>query len=250
MQEARGKFFSSTRIASIALFSALSGILYVFGFPISAAFPSFLELNFSDIPALIGTFALGPVSGAVIVVLKVLIKLAIKGTTTAFVGDAADLLIGLAFVLPAGMIYRRHRTFRGALVSLLVGSLSSTAVAVLFNWLILVPFYVEFFFGGDWNLLVGVMTPLFPACTKENFYAFYLWVSCLPFNLMRCLIAVLVTLPVYKRISRALDRLNEKLAPQGEQEPPKRRILVYVLVGAGVLVVLIALVLLRYFVWK
>ena len=72
-------YFSSTRIASIALFAALSGVLYVFGFPIAAAFPSFLELNFSDIPALIGTFALGPVSGVIIVVVKIFIKLAIKG---------------------------------------------------------------------------------------------------------------------------------------------------------------------------
>lgn len=249
MQEAKGTFFSSTRIAAIALFSALSGILYVFGFPISVAFPGFLELNFSDIPALIGTFALGPTSGAVIVALKVLIKLAIKGTTTAFVGDTADLLIGLAFVLPAGLIYRRRRTFRGALVSLFVGTVSSTAVAIFVNWLILIPFYLKFFFGGEWEPLLNFMTPLFPSCTKENFYAFYLWASCLPFNLMRCLIAVGVTLPVYKRISRALDRLNEKIAPHGTEELPKRRILTYVLAGEAVLIMLTALILLRHFVW-
>lgn len=249
MQETKGTFFSSTRIAAIALFSALSGILYVFGFPISVAFPGFLELNFSDIPALIGTFALGPASGAAIVALKVLIKLAIKGTTTAYVGEIADLLNGLAFVLPAGLIYRRRRTFRGALGSLLVGTISSTAVAILVNWLISIPFYLNFFCGGEWEFLLNFMTPLFPSCTKENFYAFYLWASCLPFNLMRCLIAVGVTLPVYKRISRALDRLNDKLTPQGAEELPKRRILTYVLVGTVVLVVLIALILLRHFVW-
>lgn len=245
-------YFSSTRIASIALFAALSGVLYVFGFPIAAAFPSFLELNFSDIPALIGTFAMGPGSGAIIVVVKIFIKLAIKGTGAAFVGEAADLLIGLAFVVPAGLIYRKRRTFRGALLAMAVGTACSVAVAVLANWLILVPFYVEFFYGGSWDPLIGMMTPLFPSCTKESFYNFYLWVSVLPFNLLRCLVAVCVTLPVYKRISRALDRLSEKLdPPAGEEAPQNRRRTAIVLAAcACAVLVLTVLVLLRYFVWK
>ncbi len=100
MEKAKANYFSATRVAVIAVFSTLAGVLYAFGFPIAAAFPSWLELNFSDIPALIGTFALGPVSGGIIVFVKILIKLIIKGTSTAFVGELADLLIGMAFVVP------------------------------------------------------------------------------------------------------------------------------------------------------
>ena len=133
-----------------------------------------------------------------------------------------------------------------------VGTACSVAVAVLANWLILVPFYVEFFYGGSWDSLIGMMTPLFPSCTKESFYNFYLWVSVLPFNLMRCLVAVCVTLPVYKRISRALDRLSEKLdPPAGEEAPQNRRRTAIVLAAcACAVLVLTVLVLLRYFVWK
>ncbi len=208
------KYFSSTRIAMIALFSALAAILYIFNFPLPFAFPGFLEFRFSDIPVLIGTFALGPLSGSVIVVMMVLIKLVCVSTSTMFVGDAADILVGFALVIPAGLIYDRHRTFRGALLALAVGSVISTALAVLLNRYVLVPAYVYLMFGGSWDPILGMMTPLFPDCTQENFYSLYLWAAVLPFNLLRCLVAALVTLPVYKHISRAINRLNAKLTPR------------------------------------
>ena len=208
------KYFSSTRIAMIALFSALAAILYIFNFSLPFAFPSFLEFRFSDVPVLIGTFALGPLSGCVIVVMMVLIKLVCVSTSTMFVGDAADILVGIALVIPVGLIYQRRRTFRGALLGLAVGSLVSTALAVLLNRFALVPAYVYLMFGGSWDLMLGMVTSLFPSCTRENFYSLYLWAAILPFNLLRCLVASLITLPVYKHISRAINRLNAKLTPK------------------------------------
>ena len=118
MERKNTLFFTPTRIAVIALFAALAGVLYAFGFPINVAFPFWLELNFSDIPALIGTFVLGPLSGGIIVFVKILVKLIIKGTSTVFVGELADLIIGLAFIVPAGLIYKKHRTFKGALAGM------------------------------------------------------------------------------------------------------------------------------------
>ena len=208
------KYFSSTRIAMIALFSALAAVLYIFNFAMPFAFPGFLEFRFSDVPVLIGTFALGPVSGCVIVVMMVLIKLVCVSTSTMFVGDAADILVGFALVIPVGLIYQRHRTFRGALAGLVTGSLISTALAVLLNRFALVPAYVYLMFGGSWQPILGMMTPLFPDCTQENFYSIYLWASVLPFNVLRCLVSSLITLPVYKHISRAINRLNAKLTPK------------------------------------
>lgn len=245
---AKKNYFNATRIAVIALFGALSGVLYIFGFPIAAAFPSFLELNFSDIPALIGTFTLGPLSGAIVIVIKILIKLLFKSTSTVFVGELADLLIGIAFVVPAGLIYKKKRTFKGALLAMAIGTVSSVAVAIVANRLVLVPFYVKFFFGGAWEPLVGMMTPLFPNCTRETFYTFYLWVSVLPFNVMRCLIAAVVTLLVYKHISRAVNKMNEKLTlkrTRGEKEN-KIRTVICVLACITVLLALAAGVLVRY----
>ena len=252
-------YFSPTRISVIALFSALAGVLYVFGFPIAAIFPSWLELNFSDIPALIGTFALGPVAGSLIVLFKILIKLIIKGTSTVFVGELADLLIGLAFVVPAGIIYKRHRSFKGSLVGMSVGTAASVAMSILANYLVLVPFYRQLFFNGSWAPLVGIMQGIFgEGCTEETFYNFYLWASVLPFNVMRCVIAIVITLPIYKHISRVINRLADKLEikpDQGETEEQaealkakeKKRTAIVVAVSVGVLVLLVGGVLLRYF---
>ena len=96
------------------------------------------------------------------------------------------------------------------------------------------------------------MTPLFPSCTKETFYNFYLWVSVLPFNMMRCLIAAVVTLLVYKRISVAINRLSERLTPKGEGSDAreKRNTLIAVLVCAFVVLLLILFTLLHYFLWR
>ncbi len=253
-------YFSPTRIAVIAMFSCIAGILYVFGFPIAAAFPSWLELNFSDIPALIGTFALGPVSGFIIVLLKIMIKLIIKGTTTVFVGELADLIIGAAFVVPAGLIYKRLRTFKGALIGMAVGTVASVAFAVLANRVVLVPFYMVLFFHGDWNIPIGIMQSIFgESCTRETFYTYYLWVSVLPFNVMRCAIAIIVTLPVYKHISRLINRLAQRLEVKPERaeedsgeriKKEKKRNAIIIAVCCVIALLLVAGVLLRYFLAK
>ena len=252
-------YFSPTRIAVIALFSSLAGVLYIFGFPIAAIFPSWLELNFSDIPALIGTFALGPVAGALIVVFKILIKLIIKGTSTVFVGELADLLIGIAFVVPAGAIYKRYRSFKGSLIGMSIGTVASVAVSILANYLVLVPFYRQLFFQGSWAPLVGIMQGIFgEGCTEETFYNFYLWASVLPFNIMRCLIAILVTLPIYKHISRFINRLADRLEVKvienetDEQielrkAKEKKRTIIIICVCACIVALLVGGVLLRYF---
>lgn len=242
-------YFSATRIAMIALFSALAGVLYILNFSIPFAFPGFLEFRFSDVPVLIGTFALGPVAGCIIIVFMVLIKLVIVSTSTYFVGDLADILVGFALVIPVGLIYNKNRTFKGALLGLGVGSLISTALAVLLNRILLVPAYVTLMFGGSWEPILGMMTPLFPNCTRENFYSLYLWVSVLPFNLLRCLVASLLTLLVYKRISRAINRLNERLVPKYEltEADVKKRRMITVLSFVAVALVLAGLALLHYF---
>ena len=242
------KFFSSTRIAVIAVFSAIAAVLYILKFPISVIFPSWLELNFSDIPALIGTFALGPLSGAIIVAVKIVLELLFTGTSTMFVGDFADLILGCAFVVPAGLIYKYHRTFKGAVAGLVVGALCSTALSILANWLILVPFYIMFFFVCICEPLLGTMSAIFGEVTRDTFYTFYLWCSVLPFNAMRCIIAVLVVLPVYKHISRAINRLNSRFTPKERmEEQTKKLYLVLAIVGVVLLAVIATVILLNFF---
>nr|MDE5563118.1 hypothetical protein [Clostridiales bacterium] len=116
---------------------------------------------------------------------------------------------------------------------------------------VLVPFYVQLFFGGNWAGLVGMMNTLFPACTKETFYTFYLWASVLPFNMLRCLVAIVVTLLVYKRISRMINSVNRKIygKPGYDEAKSKKTTIIFICVGVAIIALLITFALLRKFVF-
>ena len=247
-QTSKKGYFNSTRIAFIAMFGTLAGILYIFKFPLAFAFPSFLEFKFADIPTLIGTFTLGPVSGALIVVVGLLIKLVFKGTTTMFVGDLSDLLTSCTLAVVAGIIYSKKRTFKGALIAMAAGTAAEVVVALLANRFILIPFFANYY---GWNAIIGMMKSLFPNATKETFYTYYLWVSVLPFNLLRCIVTILITLPVYKRISILINRFNEKMTPKNDEDGSKTKKinLVSIIIGVAVILILVLFTLLQYFVF-
>ncbi|MDE6029323.1 MAG: ECF transporter S component [Clostridiales bacterium] len=230
------------------MFATLAGVLYILNFKLSFAFPGFLDFKLSDIPILIGSFTLGSVSGGVIVVVEILIKLVVKGTSTMFVGELSDLVTSCAFAVTAGIIYKKHRTFKGALVGMAIGTLAEVVIAILINWLVLVPFYAQLF---GWDMIIMMMKPLFPACTKATFFNYYLWVSVLPFNLLRCLVAVVVTLVVYKRISRMINSVNRKIygKPDHDEAKSKKTTIILICVGVFIVALLITFALLREFVF-
>lgn len=248
-QSSKKSYFSSTRIAFIAMFATLAGILYLLKFPMPFAFPGFLEFKFADIPILIGTFTLGPVSGAIIVIVGILIKLVFKGTSTMFVGDLSDLLTSCALAVVAGIIYSKKRTFKGALIAMAAGTAAEVVVALLANRFILIPFFADYY---GWKAIIGMMKTLFPDCTQETFYTYYLWVSVLPFNLLRCIVTVLITLPVYKRISILINRFNEKFTPKNDEDGSKAKKvnIVSIIVGVAVILVLVLFALLQFFVFQ
>lgn len=213
-------FFTASRLAAIAVFSALSGVLYMLGFSIPVAFAPWLELNFSDVPLLIGTFALGTPSGVCIVALRTFVKLMFKPTSTAFVGEAADIVIGLALAVPAGLIYEKKKTLKGAVLACVIGGACSSAAAVIANRAMLIPFYVKAM-GWDFTLLASMLQPLYKNCTADTFYNYYLWLSVLPFNLLRCLVASVLTFAVYKKISVLLKRADEKFGKKRAGKSPQ-----------------------------
>lgn len=213
-------FFTASRLSAIAVFSALSGVLYILGFSIPVAFAPWLELNFSDVPLFIGTFALGTPSGVCIALLRTLVKLMFKPTATAFVGEAADILIGLALAVPAGLIYQKKKTLKGAIFACIIGGVCSSAAAVLANRVLLIPFYVKAM-GWDFTFLAGMLQPLYKNCTADTFYNYYLWLSVLPFNLLRCVAASLLTFAVYKKISVLLKRADEKFGKKRSGKAPR-----------------------------
>ena len=190
-------------IAKIAVLTAISFVLYFFcKFNLPFMFPGFLEMQFSELPAILAGFSMGPFAGALVIILKCLIKFPFS--STAFVGEIMDIILGLFYIVPASIIYYRKKTRKNAVIGLVVGRVMATVFAMLFNSIIAVPFYVDWFFGGNFSAIVGICSSLYPKITEESFYAYYIFVAVLPFNLLRIGIVSLLTFFVYKRLSKLL----------------------------------------------
>ena len=191
-------------IVKIAIYTTLSYILYVVAkFPLPFIFPSFLDIQISELPALIAGFSMGPISGCLVIIIKCLLKFPLSSTF--FVGEATDILLGICFVVPSSLIYNSRKNKKTALLGLVAGSLTVTVMSIIVNRFISIPFYVEAMFKGSWAPLLGMMSDLYNRdVTKETFYKWYLGVGILPFNLLRCFIVSAVTFFLYPRLKRPL----------------------------------------------
>ena len=209
------KHFSAGNIAVMAILTAISFILYMFvKFPLPFMFPSFLDMQISDLPALLGGFALGPVEGCLIIIIKCCIKMPFTGT--ACVGELGDIAIGVANVLPAALIYRFFKNRKGAILGMVAGMVCAVIVGVLMNWLVLIPFYAKAF---GMEAIVGMMQSLYPDITADTVFNYYLPLAVVPFNILRCLVCALVTYFTYKPLSKALHweiKIRKNNAEQAE----------------------------------
>ncbi|MCI8505576.1 MAG: ECF transporter S component [Lachnospiraceae bacterium] len=154
----REKLLTVKNLVTIAVLSAVAAVLMYLEFPLWFA-PPFYELDFSEIPVLVGAFSMGPAAGFVIEALKIILKLLLKGSTTMGVGDWANLLIGCALVIPAAMIYTKNRTRKGAILGLVVGTVTMAVVGCFLNAYVLLPTYAQAF-EGAWQgfLVMGAFT--------------------------------------------------------------------------------------------
>lgn len=199
MQAASRTAFRTSQITKIAILSALAGLLMYVEFSVPFV-PPFLKLDISEIPALIGAFALGPVSGIIIELIKNLIHLPV--TSSLGVGEIANFIVGSVFVGSAGLIYRRRRTKSGALIAMLTGTLCMAAVASLSNYFFLIDFYAKLFHVSIDEIVK--MTTKVNALVKD-FKALIVF-AFLPFNIFKGLLVSLVTVLLYKRVSPILHR--------------------------------------------
>ena len=181
----------------IGMFSALSGILYCFDFSIPVIAPEFYKLDFSELPALIAGFAFGPVAGVLVEFIKELVKLVIKGTSTAFVGDLANFLIGCMLVLPASIIYQFHKTKRTAIIGCVVGTLVMTVFGTWFNAVYLLPAFSKLF-GMPLDVILGMGSAINPR-VKDLTTFVVLMVA--PINIIKGVGISILTMLIYKNVS-------------------------------------------------
>lgn len=190
---------SRTReLTQIAMLGAVAGILMNLEFPLPFLAPSFYQLDFSEIPALIGAFAMGPAAGILVELVKILIHLVTRGTMTAGVGDVANFLMGCAFIVPAGILYRFHKkkSRRHAVLGMTVGVVSTTLVSCFLNAFVLLPMYGKAF-GMPVQAFIDMGAQVHASVT--NLLGFVVLII-VPFNLFKYTLTAVIVFFVYKRI--------------------------------------------------
>ena len=191
------KVFTTKNLVLMAMFSALAAVLMLWEFPIPFIAPNFYEIDLSEIPILVGSFIMGPVSGVIMEAIKIILKLLIKGTSTAYVGDFANFCVGVCLVVPASIIYQKHKTKKNAFNGMLVGTLFMAVAGVVLNYFIMIPFYVKAF-GMPLEAIIGAGAKIQPLVTNKLSFTI---VCVAPFNIVKGIIVSLVTALIYKHIS-------------------------------------------------
>lgn len=193
--------FHTRKMAAIGMFSAIAAILMLFEFPLPFA-PSFYELDFSELPILIGSFAYGPAAGVMMEFIKILLKLFIKGTSTAFVGDLANFAVGCSLVLPASVIYAFRKNKKSAILACIAGTLVMTVFGTAFNAVYLLPAFSELY-HMPLDQILAMGKEVNPLMTKDSIVNFVV-VCVAPLNLIKGTSVSIVTLLIYKPLSPVL----------------------------------------------
>lgn len=192
----QNKTFTTKSLVSIGMLSALSAVLMIFAFPLPFALP-FYKVDISDLPALIGAFAINPIAGVIIVLLKNILHLLIQGSTTFTVGELANFLSGALLVFPASYLYHRKKSKKSVLIGLIVATVIMSLASCFINYFITLPAYVNVALGQNMSDYVDMASQI--NGLVHNMFT-YLAFSVLPFNLVKCVIVSILTLLLYPRV--------------------------------------------------
>ena len=183
-----------------AMLSAVAFILMFIEFPIPMLIPAFIKMDFSDLPALLGAFALGPVYGVIISIMKNLLHIVIKGTSTACVGELSNFILGAIFSAVAGYIYKHHKSRKTAIIGAVAGAVAMGVLSVPSNYFVVYPAYVQFY-HMPLEAILGMYQAILPSADSL--------IKCLilfnlPFTLVKGLLDAVLCMLIYKPLSPIL----------------------------------------------
>lgn len=187
------------KMIKIALLATISVILMFIEIPMTP-FP-WLKIDLSEVPALMGGFAFGPLAAVVIIFLKNLLYVLLRGTSSGFVGQLANIIIGITLVLPAAIMYRKNKTKKTAIIGMIIGFFTIQLGGIIANKYLLIPLY-----GGEAAVLGG------------NTFVYYILFGLLPINGLKSILVSVVTYVLYKKLSVSLFKVepmkseNKKIA--------------------------------------
>lgn len=174
------------KFVKIAFLGAIAVVLMLFEIPLIPLFP-WLKMDLSELPVLMGAFAFGPLAGVVIEALKIVLNTLITGSSTGFVGEFANFLIGIFFVVPAAYIYNRNKSKKSAIIGMIIGGLSMEVIGALANVYLLIP---AFGMSGKIDIIQ------------------YVLVGLIPFNGLKAIMVSIVTYIVYKKVSVSIFKVD------------------------------------------
>jgi len=184
------------KIAVTAILSAAAFILMFLEFPLPMLIPPFIKFDFSDLPALIAAFAFGPLSGVAVCFFKNALSLATSNTM--MVGEISNFVLGSAFVIPAGLIYKRYHNKKGAIIGSFVGALAMAIVSFPSNLLVIYPVYYNFM---PEETILAAYQAIF---SKVDTIAECLLLFNVPFTFAKGVASCVITILIYKHISHLL----------------------------------------------
>ncbi len=184
------KTLNTNRFIKLSLLSAIAVILMYIDFPVIPIFP-WLKIDLSDVPALMGAFAFGPLAGVIIELMKNLLILIVKGTGTGFVGELANFVVGVALGGPAALVYKKNKTKKTAILGMVLGVLCIEVVGILANVYLLLPAY-------------GM------AMSKAELMQ-YVTVGLIPFNGIKSILVCGITYALYKKVSVSIFKVEPML---------------------------------------
>lgn len=190
------RILSTRKVAVCGMFAAIAVVLMLFEVPVPFA-PPFYGLDLSELPVLIGAYAFGPVAGVLIEFCKIVLKVFFKPTSTAFVGELANFVIGCSFLLPASGIYLFRKTRKNAVIGAAAGTFCMTVFGTAFNAVYLLPKFAQLF-GMPLDAIIAMGTEINPAIDS---IATLVVLAVAPLNLLKGGLVSLITILIYKKIS-------------------------------------------------
>ena len=183
-----------------AMLSAVAFILMFIEFPVPMLIPAFIKMDFSDLPALLGAFALGPVYGVIISFMKNLLHIVIKGTSTACVGELSNFILGAIFSAVAGYLYKHHKSRKTAIIGAVAGAVAMGVLSVPSNYFVVYPAYVQFY-HMPLEAILGMYQAILPSADS---LIKCLIIFNLPFTLVKGLLDAVLCMLIYKPLSPIL----------------------------------------------
>ena len=207
------KKFKTRDLTLIAMLGAICCVLMHIDFPLPFM-PPFMNFDLCGLVELIGGFAMGPLQAFCIILVKILLKLATEGTSSAFTGEIQNVILSCAYVLPPVILYHRNKTKKTAIKGMVVGSVFCSILAIFTNLYIIIPFYMALM-GQEMDYFIQMCSEVNPMV--QNAVTFVI-LGVLPFNLIKCGINSVGALVLYKRLSPFLHGTGGKKAKAAEQQ--------------------------------